>query len=141
MYVRAPKSQRILVGPIRRAALKTLARAAPTVCGDLTVVLAGDRTVHRLNLSYRNQDRPTDVLAFELSTGQEADEPFGDVIISIETACRQAEQYKADLESEVLRLLVHGTLHLCGYDHHERRAAARMHAMTRRILKDLVSDA
>jgi probable rRNA maturation factor len=132
--------------PGRPAALKeavraAIAAAAPQMRGDVTVVLTGDAQIRNLNRKYRGKDSATDVLSFEIGDGANADEPFGDVVISVETAARQARRYRARLEDEVLRLLVHGTLHLCGHDHHEPRAAARMHGLTRKLLKRLATDA
>ena len=121
------------------AALVTLARAAPTVRGDMTVVLTTDRAIRALNRKYRGNDRPTDVLSFDIGDGLDSAEPFGDVVISVETARRQAREYDAPLQTELVRLLVHGTLHLCGYDHHERREAARMHGLTRRLVSALTA--
>jgi probable rRNA maturation factor len=121
------------------AALVTLARAAPSVRGDVTVVLTTDRAIRALNRKYRGHDRPTDVLSFDIGTGLDESEPFGDVVISVETARRQARDYDAPLQTELVRLLVHGTLHLCGYDHRERRDAARMHGLTRRLVSALTA--
>jgi len=120
---------------LRQAAQLVLLRAAPAALGELTIVLTGDAEIRRLNRRFRGKDAPTDVLSFRFSDGGDAGEPFGDVIISLETAARQARAYRGRLEDEVLRLLVHGTLHVCGYDHRERRAAARMHALTRGLLR------
>ena len=122
---------------LRHVALYTLARAAPQVVGDLTVVVTDDKAIRQLNQRFRDKDVATDVLAFALNDGLAAGEPFGDVVISIQTAKRQARKYGASLDDEMCRLLVHGTLHLCGHDHHERRAAARMHGLTRRLLREL----
>jgi probable rRNA maturation factor len=121
------------------AALMTLARAAPSVRGDVTVVLTTDRAIRSLNRKYRGHDRPTDVLSFDIGSGLDSGEPFGDVVISVETARRQAREYDAPLQTEMVRLLVHGTLHLCGYDHQERREAAKMHGLTRRLVSALTA--
>jgi probable rRNA maturation factor len=121
---------------LRDAVLRTLAVAGPHVAGDVSVVVTSDRAIRTLNRRYRNFDAPTDVLAFPLSDGLAAREPFGDVVISLDTAKRQAREYGATLSQELTRLLIHGTLHLCGYDHHERTEAARMHGLTRRLLHE-----
>ncbi len=75
-----------------------------------------DQTIHELNRQYRNKDKPTDVLSFPL-----ADEVcptlLGDVVISIDTARRQARQRKRAFADELRALLIHGILHLLGYDH------------------------
>ena len=135
--VRGAKRWRIDARPLRAAVLATLASAAPHVVGEVAVVLTGDKDIRRLNKRYRDKDAATDVLSFDVDDGLTAGEPFGDVVVSVETARRQARAYRAPLMEEMQRLIVHGTLHLCGYDHHERREAARMHALTRRLLRDL----
>jgi len=124
-----------------RAIERTLAHAAPHVRGDVTLVLTGDEAVRRLNKRYRGKDRATDVLSFGLGDGRQRGEPFGDIVISVDAARRQAREYGATTRQEIVRLAVHGALHLCGYDHHERREAARMHGLTRRLLRELHADA
>ena len=90
---------------------------------DITIV--DDEEIHQLNRDYRDVDRPTDVLSFALDEDDE-DEPellegqlhlLGDIIISAETATRQAEEFGHGLEREIVYLAVHGLLHLLGYDH------------------------
>jgi rRNA maturation RNase YbeY len=125
---------------LRRAALLALGAAAPRVRGELTVVLTDDAEIRELNRRYRGRDGSTDVLSFSLGDGHSPETPFGDIVISLQTARRQAREYGASLQTELERLLVHGTLHLCGYDHRERREAARMHGLTRRLLAKLAHD-
>lgn len=81
--------------------------------------LVGDDAIRSLNHRYRGKDRSTDVLSFPLDGVQpEACERLlGDVVISVDTARRQAAAYDAPLQREVYRLLIHGLLHLKGYDH------------------------
>jgi len=98
-------------------------------------VFTTDRAIARLNRDFRGKDAPTDVLSFDIGDGLSPDEPFGDVVISVETARRQARAYDAPVIDELQRLIVHGVLHLCGYDHQERAEAARMHGLTRRLLR------
>lgn len=135
--LRGAQRWRVRSAPLRSAAIATLRRAGPHVRGDVTVVLTNDREIHHLNARYRGKDRPTDVLSFDIGEGRAKGEPFGDVVISVETARRQAKAYDASLVEELQRLLVHGVLHLCGYDHHERRAAAKMHGLTRALLREI----
>src|SRR5579872_1397862 len=140
VFLRGAGNRRLLSAAfLRRAVLATLAKAAPAVVGDITVVLTGDRKIRELNRTFRGIDRATDVLSFDIGDGLKRGEPFGDVVISVETARRQAREYDATLRTEVARLLVHGTLHLCGYDHQVPREAARMHGLTRRLLHTLTS--
>ncbi len=92
-----------------------------------------DREIRALNLQYRKKDKPTDVLSFPL-----ADELYphllGDVIISIETAARQAQRHGHSLCEEIHTLLIHGILHLLGYDHEVSRSEAiRMHRKEREV--------
>lgn len=91
---------------------------------DITIV--DDEEIHNLNRDYRNVDRPTDVLSFALDENDEAEPQIvdgpeehllGDIIISAETAARQAEEFGHGLEREIVYLAVHGLLHLLGYDH------------------------
>ena len=137
VVVRGARRWRIAEAPLRAAVIATLAKASSNVVGEVTVVLCDDDSIRRLNKRYRDKDDATDVLSFDVGDGLSAGEPFGDVVVSVETARRQARAYGAPLLDEMRRLIVHGTLHLCGYDHHERREAARMHGLTRRLLDEL----
>ncbi|HEY6449276.1 MAG TPA: rRNA maturation RNase YbeY [Candidatus Cybelea sp.] len=106
---------------------------------ELSLSLVNDDTIRSLNRSYRGRDAATDVLSFPLESinsveGGGALEPavperlLGDVVISVETAKRQAAAYDAPLQLELYRLLIHGLLHLKGHDHmavSERRVMQR----------------
>ena len=137
VVVRGAKRWRIDESPLETAVIKTLAKAAPHIVGEVTVVLCDDEEIRLLNKRYRDKDKATDVLSFDVGDGVSEGEPFGDIVVSVETARRQARTYDAPLVEEMQRLIVHGTLHLCGYDHHERKEAARMHGLTRRLMRDL----
>ena len=80
---------------------------------DFSVVIVSDKKISQLNETYRGKKGPTDVLSFE--AGQ--DDYLGDIIISAETAERQARQMGHSLEKELKILMIHGFLHLLGYDH------------------------
>jgi probable rRNA maturation factor len=104
---------------------------------ELTVVLVDDAAIHALNRDYRGRDRPTDVLAFAMREGVRVpgDESLlGDVVISLDTAARQARRRRRPLADELRTLLIHGILHVLGYDH-ERSAhdAERMQARERQL--------
>jgi probable rRNA maturation factor len=103
---------------------------------ELSVLLTDDAGIHRLNRQYRSKDKPTDVLAFELDGGEPGDpkRPLGDVVISLDTAARQAKAKRRPLMAEVTLLLAHGLLHLLGYDHARPAQKRRMDAMTRRLI-------
>jgi rRNA maturation RNase YbeY len=88
---------------------------------ELSILLVSDAEMQRLNRRWRGKNRPTDVLSFP----QEADGLLGDVVISVETARRQAVAQRTTLGRETDRLLIHGLLHLLGYDHERSPAEAR----------------
>ena len=105
---------------------------------ELSVLLVSDREIRRLNRSYRGLDRPTDVLSFAQREGC-AGAPaglLGDVVISVDTARRQAAARGAPLVQEGERLLIHGVLHLFGYEHERSAAEARRMARRERALAD-----
>lgn len=88
---------------------------------ELEVVLTNDEEIHKLNVEYRGKDRPTDVLSFSWTEAEEQfpgePELLGEIIISLDTAKRQAEEYGHSFEREMAFLAIHGLLHLVGYDH------------------------
>ena len=83
---------------------------------ELSLAFVTDQTIHELNRQYRHKDRPTDVLSFPLAD-ERCPTLLGDVVISIDTARRQARQRKRAFADELRALLIHGILHLLGYDH------------------------
>ena len=102
----------------RRRELARFLRAAIDAAGlegEVSVLLTGDAAIRELNRKYRRKDKATDVLSFpaaEMATGI-----AGDLVISLETALRQAEERGHSLETEIKVLMLHGLLHLAGYDH------------------------
>jgi probable rRNA maturation factor len=108
---------------------------------ELSVLLTNDAQIHALNLEHREKDKPTDVLSFPLDEGGGADgfvsgtRVLGDVVISLDTAARQARGRKRELLPEVRFLLAHGLLHLLGFDHGNPREKRVMDAMTRRLVR------
>lgn len=109
---------------------------------DLSVLIVDDARSRRLNARYRGIERPTDVLAFAMREGPFANlqaQVLGDVVISAETALRQARARRHSLAEELTRLLIHGTLHLLGYDHEVSAADARLMRAKERELWRLVA--
>ena len=108
---------------LEKLAAHALALEAVGRPAELSVLLTGDAAVRELNRAYRNTDAPTDVLSFSQAEGEEFAVPdgearhLGDVIISMDTARRQAAEYGLALQDELAHLLVHGILHLLAYDH------------------------
>lgn len=104
---------------------------------QLSLSLVGTTRMRSLNRKYRNRDYPTDVLAFPMKNMGEQTEVFlGDVVICMPVAIRQAARFDNTPDQEVLRLLIHGTLHLLGYDHEiSQQEATRMQRKERAIFK------
>jgi rRNA maturation RNase YbeY len=89
---------------------------------SLAIIITGDAYIRKINKEFRGLDEPTDVIAFSnrdnpFPSADSVTEEIGDVYISVERAHRQAGEYRVTLPEEVKRLVVHGILHLAGYDH------------------------
>lgn len=120
---------------LRSRAVRLL-RALSQSRAELSIALVDDAAIRALNARYRGISRATDVLAFSMREGPEPDRAgklLGDVVISVETAMRQARRAHRGLDGEIARLLVHGTLHLLGYDHQRPAEAAVMRTEERRL--------
>lgn len=124
-------------------ALQIAAEAEGITEGEVALTFVDDEAIHELNRDYRGIDRPTDVLSFamneslddeleivyELEEDEEADsltDILGDIIISVDRAKQQSEDYGHSLEREIGFLFVHGFLHLIGYDHQDAESEAEM---------------
>jgi probable rRNA maturation factor len=131
---------------VRRRALTAFlaqAAAAARLKGEISVLLTTDRQIRRLNREFRRKDKATDVLSFPASApgghGERKGSPkaglAGDLAISVETAARQAEEAGHALHCELEVLVLHGVLHLAGYDHEsdEGQMARREAALRRRF--------
>ena len=120
-----------------RAASEAMLRALKLPRAELSVLLCDDATIHALNRDYRKKNKPTDVLAFAMREGDDghlAGDLLGDVIISLQTATRQAKERGVVTRDEVMMLLAHGLLHLLGWDHQTDADDERMRAETERML-------
>lgn len=127
--------QGVPASPIGTPALKRRAermlRALSLSEAELSVMLCDDATIHALNRAHRRKNKPTDVLAFALREGKVlagAEGLLGDVVISLDTARKQASDRGHPLWTEVTLLLAHGLLHLVGYDHRSDDEERRMNA-------------
>ena len=122
---------------IHQAALATLKTDNAETC-EASILLTDDAEIQALNNRYRNIDAPTDVLAFAMRDGVDRDlnpNLLGDLIISLQTAERQASLNNHLLEIELALLTVHGMLHLLGYDHHTAEEASIMFEKQESILR------
>lgn len=130
------RAEGVTVAVIRQRAYRMLDRLEMPDA-ELSVLLTNDTTIHELNAQYRGKDRPTDVLAFAMSEGEGVNVPglLGDVVISLDTATRQALSRRRPVLDEVTMLLAHGLLHLLGYDHAEPEEAREMRNATRVLVR------
>jgi probable rRNA maturation factor len=128
---------------VRRAARAALAGAEPAkgaakgdrvgdCAGELCLVLADDALQRRLNRDFRGRDKSTNVLSFE-----GAPATLGDVVLALETVAAEAESQGKSLADHVAHLVVHGVLHLMGYDHQTAAAARQMERLEIAILAGL----
>ena len=128
---------------VRRAVLM-VGRLYGAEDAEVSVTLTDDAHIHALNREYRGIDRPTDVLSFALTESEEPEivggedhEVLGDLVISLERAQAQAEEYGHTELRELSFLTVHGMLHLLGYDHMEEEERLEMEEEQRRVMEEL----
>jgi len=132
--------------PALRALAARVLRATGAARSSLSLLLVGDGTMRRFNRRYRRKDRTTDVLAFPMPAAPRltphvsrfTSSMLGDVVISLPQAQRQAKAAGHSTDREVAVLLIHGTLHLLGYDHERSaREAQRMHRKERAVMRKI----
>jgi len=107
----------------------------PELSADVNVIFVDDSEIRRLNTQFLGRDRPTDVIAFNLSDSPEHLE--GEIYVSVDTAQRQAKDYAVTFWNELCRLAVHGALHLLGFDDATDDQKKRMTAEENRVLAAL----
>ena len=124
---------------LERAAQAALEHESQSLDSELSIILTNDARLHELNLNYLGINAPTDVLSFPASeTDPETGARYlGDILISIPRAQTQAEAAGHPLEAEVQLLVVHGVLHLLGYDHAEPEEKAHMWKVQAEVLETL----
>lgn len=125
------RTVRVRPAALRRAALAAMRGEGCGAASEVSVAVVDDQEIRRLNRRYRGKDRPTDVLAFA------QDGPgglLGDVVVSAERAAAQAPRHRHTTERELMLLVIHGVLHLLGYDDTTPRRAERMRRRQHEIL-------
>ena len=124
---------------IKAAVEKTMRVSGAISDAELTVVLSDDDELHRLNLQFLGIDAPTDVLSFPADfVDPDSQHPYlGDILISVERALQQAEQQNHSAQQELRLLIVHGVLHLLGFDHAEAVDKERMWSLQNQIVSNL----
>ncbi len=109
---------------------------------EISVVLADDDFVHNLNKQYRGKDCPTNVLSFENAEQPPKGQPWlaGDIIVAYDTVMREAKAQAKTFEAHFTHLLVHGVLHLQGYDHLTEAEAKKMESLETKLMKKMGYD-
>lgn len=122
---------------LRRSA-ETLLRLSGHARSELSMLLVSDRAMRELNRHYRGKDRPTNVLSFPMQEGRELADGvlLGDIVISADTAAREARELKVPLAHRLNWLLIHGLVHLLGYDHERSAPEAALMATREKELQE-----
>ena len=107
---------------------------------EVSILLTGDKGIRRLNQEFRSIDQPTDVLSFPQNTDEDPCIPeeiiLGDIAVSLDIAKAQAKEHGLDFKEEIILLLIHGILHLLGYDHEiSEKEETKMRNKTRELFK------
>jgi probable rRNA maturation factor len=140
IHIDPPFSRQVRRRPLTSLARRALEREAVGPPAEVSVVITSDEQVRELNARYRGIDAPTDVLSFGLDDDPAFASPpgsarqLGEVIISFPTAQRQASDAGHGIDDELAHLLVHGLLHLLGYDHERAGDARAMRAREEALL-------
>ena len=133
---------RRLVDSVLQATLQEL--GFNNIDSELSLVFTNDADIREINAKWRHIDKPTNVLsfpAFALQPGQEPGEILGDIVIARETVEREAAEEDKSFDDHLSHLVVHGLLHLMGYDHQNDEEAEQMETLERKILASLgISD-
>lgn len=115
---------------LKRAARAVLARHLVDEAGELSIVISKAKTIRAMNLRYANVNAPTDVLSFPAEpaphTADDCARYLGDIVIAFDYAMDQADKTGAALGDALCLLVIHGTLHLLGYDHDTQLAREKM---------------
>ena len=108
---------------------------------EISIALVSDESIRQLNREFRNKDKPTNVLSFEFEGGASLHEmseyPLGDIVIAYETIEREAIEQEKSFESHYTHMILHGFLHLLGYDHIKDDEAEAMEAKEIEILREI----
>ena len=118
-----------------RNLIEKVIRKANKVPGDLNFIITNDKIVRKLNIEYLDHDYFTDVIAFDYSENVVLN---GEVYISIDTVKKNAVKYKVSLNSEIIRVIIHGTLHLCGTGDKSREEKNIMRELEDKWIKEIL---
>ncbi|MCT4552101.1 MAG: rRNA maturation RNase YbeY [Alphaproteobacteria bacterium] len=103
---------------------------------EVSILLTNDSEIHKLNKDFRGKDKPTNVLSFET----EDDEMLGDIVVSIDTVLKEVKEQGKEFKNHFVHLIVHGFLHLLGYDHLDDSEADEMEGLEIEIMESMGLD-
>src|SRR3989339_681526 len=110
--------------------------------GDISIHIVGDKKIRDLNKNYRGKDKVTDVISFAIEEGEEifnlGEKDFGDIFICLPQIIRQSKENNISPREEMIRMLVHGVLHILGFDHMKEVDAKVMFALQEKFVKELL---
>src|SRR5688572_31585594 len=119
-----------------RELVRTVLKGEQIADGEISLAFVDNPTIHRLNKQFLNHDEPTDVLSFPLSDPS-AKKLTGELVLGVEVAQEQAAGRGHDVHAELALYVIHGLLHLCGYDDKTDKGAAEMRERERHYLRQL----
>lgn len=125
-------------GALAQSCFAAASAIEPKIAGNAALLLSDDAALHDLNRRFRGKDRPTNVLSFPAGAGN--DGFLGDIAVAFETCRREAEELGIAFRDHAAHLIVHGLLHLVGWDHEADDEADRMERLETRILATLGVD-
>ena len=121
----------------RAVCAKAIASVINLKENTVSIVLADDDFVHQLNSEYRHMDKPTNVLSFPMPVIDVPMRPLGDIVLSLDTLQKESQEQNKTLCEHMTHLLIHGALHLCGYDHITDKQANQMESLEIEKMKSL----
>lgn len=108
--------------------------------GEVSVHIVGDKKIRDLNKNYRGKDKVTDVISFAVKEGKEVgmgEKDLGDIFICLPQILRQAKENNISAHEEMIRMLVHGVLHILGFDHLKEAEAKKMFGLQEKFVKEM----
>jgi len=131
------RSRRIATERLRRIIKTLLDESLEITDYELSVCLVSTPEITRLNETFLNHEGATDVITFDYSERSRPKRLSGEIFVCVEQAASQARQFRTTWQSEIVRYIVHGVLHLCGFDDHAPAARRRMKLAESRLLRQL----
>jgi probable rRNA maturation factor len=119
-----------------KKAVRMILKEAGIECGEISIAIVDDARMHALNRQYLQHDYPTDVLSFVLERDEEQQSLDGEIIVSADYAAREAPRYGWSADDELLLYVIHGCLHLVGYDDQTLNGQVAMRAAESKYLAE-----